>query len=115
MLPKKSRLKDKQRFQEVYLHGKFFSSGPLIIKFAPNNTKESHFGFAVGKSYSKKAVERNRMKRVLRAVVANLTSELISGFDFVISIRKPLPGQHLSVQALTETLRMILKKNNLLI
>lgn len=114
MLPKKNRLKNKKEFQDAYLQGKFFSSGPITVKIAKSDQGASRFGFVVGKNYSKKAVDRNNAKRILRAAAAPVINNLIPGFDLIIGIRKPLPGQKLSMKSLSESLRIILEKNNLL-
>ncbi len=114
MLPTENRLKDKKEFQDVYLQGKFFSSGPVTVKIAKSGREVSRFGFVVGKNYSKKAVTRNEAKRILRSATAPLAKKMNPGFDLVISIRKPLPGQQLSVKAVSTALQMIFEKNNLI-
>jgi len=114
MLPKERRLKDKDDFQDVYLRGKFFSSGPVTLKIAGNGREISRFGFVVGKNYSKRAVDRNNAKRMLRAAVAPFLEKAVPGFDLVISIRKPLPGQQVNLQAVSGALHTIFERNNLL-
>lgn len=114
MIPKDNRLKDKDDFQRVYLRGKFFSSGPVTVKFAKNAYKVSRFGFVVGKNYSQKAIARNSAKRIMRAATYPLIEKTIPGFDLIISIRKPLPGQKLNLLSVSKALHVIFEGNNLL-
>ncbi len=114
MISKENRLRNRDDFQKAYTQGKFFSSGPLIVRIIKNSISFSRFGLAIGKNYSKKAVERNNAKRILRAAIAPFTKKIIPGFDLIVAIRKPLPGQKVNVKEISERLRLILEKNNLL-
>ena len=114
MLAKKHKLKDKNVFQKMHLGGNFFSSGPLTVRISQNGRSDSRFGFVVGKKYSTKATERNRAKRVLRAATSPLINKVTSGFDIIVGIRNPLPGQSIGVRQLSASLESILKKNNVL-
>lgn len=69
MLPKLNRLKKKRDFEAVFKKGRGFKEGFLVFRVAKNNFKNSRFGFVVGKSVSKKATIRNRIKRRLRELV----------------------------------------------
>ncbi|EKE15625.1 MAG: hypothetical protein ACD_11C00116G0012 [uncultured bacterium] len=112
MLPKKNRLQKKEDFQNVYLKGKFFSLDNIIIKFAKNSQPESRIGFAVGKNYSKLAVQRNKIRRALSSLLYPRINELTPGFDIIFMIKKTKPEP--KREALMISLEKILKKNNLL-
>jgi len=48
----------------------------------------TRIGIVVGKKFSKKAVERNRVKRILREEVRKLYGQLDTGYDIVIFVKK---------------------------
>jgi len=66
MLPLKNRLKRKKDFERVFEKGKGFRQDFLFLKIVENNKQNSRFAFSVGQKVSKKAVVRNRIKRILR-------------------------------------------------
>ena len=114
MLPKEYRLKKKDDFQRVYKKGRFFSSKGLVVSFINNSEKTSRFGFAIGKGYSKSAVLRNQAKRVLRSSVAKIVNNIVSGKDFVISLKKFSSEEKISTNSMTILLKKIFEKNKLL-
>ncbi len=69
MLPKINRLQKEKEIEEVFKKGKGFKEDFLILKTAKNSLKTSRFGFIISKKISKKAVVRNKIKRVLRELV----------------------------------------------
>lgn len=69
MLPKQNRLKKKKDFDRVFNEGSYLDTPLFLVKSAKNNLKVSRFGFVVSKKVSPKAVERNRIKRIMREVV----------------------------------------------
>ena len=64
MLKKINRINKARDLQKVYRLGKSAHTSALVIKFVPE--KRTQVAFVVSKKVSKKAVERNRIKRVLR-------------------------------------------------
>lgn len=68
MLPKKNRLLKKE-FQEVFKKGKGINYPPLFLKFLKNRSKEKKFSVLVSKKISKKATQRNKIKRRLRELI----------------------------------------------
>lgn len=90
MLPKNKRLIKKKDFAAVYQKGRVYFSERrnVIIKCAKNGLKSTRIGFVVGKKYSKKAVERNRLKRLLRAAFSENEKLIQPGQDLVISYNK---------------------------
>ena len=88
MLPIKNRLINKKDFETVHRLGRFFSFGILAIKVHANAREEIRIGFAVGLKFSKKAVERNRIKRQLREIIRRNLDKLKPGLDVVIMVGK---------------------------
>lgn len=89
MLPKPNRLKKKKDFERVFKEGKGYKENFLYFKIANNGLKTSRFGFIVGKNFSGKATQRNRIKRRLREAVRMNLPNIKSGFDVIIIV---LPG-----------------------
>lgn len=64
MLKKANRINKTRDLQKVYRLGKPAHTSALVIKFVPH--AQTQVAFVVSKKVSKKAVERNRIKRILR-------------------------------------------------
>jgi len=69
MLLKENRLKKKKDFEKTLSQGKNLKGDFLFFKTIKNELEENRFGFIVSKKVSKKAIERNRIKRRLREIV----------------------------------------------
>lgn len=85
---KRGRLSRSGDFDRVYRQGRSTGGREFVVHVFPREA--SLDAPRVGLSVSKKvgdAVTRNRIKRVLRASVANLESELAAGSDLVITAR----------------------------
>lgn len=113
MLPCQNRLAAQKDFETVHRSGKFFSLGSISLKVGKNNLEKTRIGIAVGLKFSKKAVERNRIKRQIRAIVKSyLPNKMKKGFDVVIMPKKSQTA--VSFQDLSENLENIFKKANLI-
>jgi len=112
MLSKNNRLRKDKDFEKVFKEGKFFSENFLSCKFTKNNLEASRFGFLVGVKVSKKAVDRNKVKRRLRAIVRNLISSFKPSFDIVIMVRPVIKEKTFS--EIQETLKKLFIKSQLL-
>ncbi|MFC6269118.1 ribonuclease P protein component [Frigoriflavimonas asaccharolytica] len=67
--PKHEKLKGKDDTALLFKKGKWFSHGTLRIVFVKHGAESSpKFGVSVAKKLYKKAVDRNRIKRLLREV-----------------------------------------------
>jgi ribonuclease P protein component len=84
------RLSRSAEFERVYKHGRSSANRHLVLYCFPNPATESP---RVGLSVSRKvggAVERNRLKRLLREAFAAAEPELQPGHDIVVVARPPL-------------------------
>ncbi|WP_013322865.1 ribonuclease P protein component [Gloeothece verrucosa] len=93
-LPQEHRLKRRQDFQKVYKQGGRYSSPHLIIRtlfeaYLENSigSQPSCFGISVSQKVSKKAVGRNRLKRLIRKAIRQLLPEIAPGWKVVIVVR----------------------------
>ena len=86
MLPQKNRLAKKKDFDLVFQHGRGFKEGFLYFKIKENGLSFSRFGSVVSKKFSKKAVERNKIRRRLREIIRKKLPEIKKPIDIVIIV-----------------------------
>ncbi len=86
MLNKQYRLKNKKEIAFVYKSGKKTAGKNLILRFILNN-KQLRFAFVVSKNKVKKAVERNKIKRMLRVIINAKIDKIIKKADIVIEYK----------------------------
>ncbi len=89
-------LKNDQDIKKVFAKGKGVYDDLCGIKFIRNGLEETRFAIVVGVKVAKKAVARNRLKRQIRAILANNSKNIITGFDVVILTRTPAIGKKAS-------------------
>ena len=84
MLPRLNRLTGKKNFERVEKEGEIFQSQNFgIAHIKRGDASPSRFAFVVSTKISKVAVERNRIKRILREAVRQTLFDLVKGFDVV--------------------------------
>jgi len=92
MLKKSQRITTTRDLQKVYRLGKPAHTPALVIKFVQNSAVGknvvSRTAFIVSKRVSKKAVDRNRIKRVLREEI-RLNLPMLPRGDYMVMV-KPL-------------------------
>ena len=59
------------------------------VKAVKNNLTASRFAVVVGTKVSKKAVDRNRIRRQYREIVRSMMKEIKPGFDVILLTAKP--------------------------
>lgn len=89
MLSKSYRLTRERDFKKINSLGKPFFSSLLRIRILTTNKNNNRFAVVVSAKVSKKAVERNLLKRRLREVIRLNQSRFKSGFDVVV-VANPL-------------------------
>jgi len=65
-ISKKNRLLKPSEFQNIYKHGQWVANRELVANFKSENNQISKLGITVSKKVSKRAVDRNRIKRQIR-------------------------------------------------
>lgn len=110
MLPRENRLKKEKDFEAVFKEGKGFTCGRLRIKYVCNRLDSTRFGFIVSKKYSKKASERNLIKRRMREIIRKMMPEIKNGCDIVLLVS---PGLENDYEKLQERIKTVLKNLNL--
>ncbi|HTX86781.1 MAG TPA: ribonuclease P protein component [Candidatus Nanoarchaeia archaeon] len=86
MLKKANRLLKKKDFDAVWQKGRSSFDKALGIKSLSTGLKLNRFGIMIGLKVSKKAVERNRIKRRIREILRAEANNLPIGFDIVIAV-----------------------------
>ncbi|HKV58542.1 MAG TPA: ribonuclease P protein component [Ktedonobacteraceae bacterium] len=106
------RLRKSGDFQRVRQQGRSVSSRLLILAWGPNDVARLRIGFVVSKRISKRAVERNHLKRLLGEAVRVFLPGLPSGIDIVISARNA--ANVADLPTLESDIRILLQRAKLL-
>lgn len=85
MLSKSYRLTQEKDFRRISVSGKSFFSHLFRLRLAKNSLKISRFAVVVSAKVSKKAVERNRLKRQLREIIRLNLGKIKGGYDISLS------------------------------
>ena len=93
MLPKKYRLVKENDFKQVFKSRKTFVQSFVFIKLVENKLAFSRFGFVVGLKISKKAVERNRVRRQMQEIIRTSMADIQAGFDVVVMVKREIIGK----------------------
>ena len=88
-LKKSYRIKKENEFQLVYASKNSVANRYFVIYQIPK-LGQAHYrvGVSVGKKISKKAVDRNRIKRYITQVIYQHQDQLISEVDLILIARK---------------------------
>ncbi|HLM84312.1 MAG TPA: ribonuclease P protein component [Candidatus Bathyarchaeia archaeon] len=115
MLPAAHRLKGKKIFNDLFRFGKTFSNDLLLMKICAGEKDEpTKFGFAASLKYSKKAVERNRAKRWMRAAVRASLEKIQPGWQVIFFINPKAPKDDLTLKEIQNKAENLLKKAKIL-
>jgi ribonuclease P protein component len=107
MLGRKHRI-NKKLFAEITRAGKSVSSNNLSLKIQPIPADDSVFGLVVSSRVAKKAVDRNKLKRRARHIVAKMMPEIKNGSGIIIFFK---PGsEKLKFQELEKEIKIIFQK-----
>lgn len=92
MLPKQIRLKKKYEFNYIYRKGKSSHTKELTLFYGKNKNGKIKVGFSVSKKYGN-SVERNRIKRLLRAVLKYYLDILDSNYNYIFVVKPEIKGK----------------------
>lgn len=84
MLPKENRLRNDAEIKKLMATGKTFFLPQLTVKYKINRQTKTRVVFVVSNKVSKKATERNLLKRRLRNATKDFLSEVENNFDLAI-------------------------------
>lgn len=106
MLNKKNRLAKDQDIKRTLAQGRGFFSPLFSLKFL-QSAGPARFAIVVSTKISKKAVKRNRLKRILREFIRHKIGRLVMG-DYMVIVRPKAAGQEES--KILESLKELLEK-----
>jgi ribonuclease P protein component len=112
MLAKQQRLTKNKDLEKVFQQGRTYYSKLLGAGVLTNQLQSNRFALIVSAKVSRKAVERNKLKRQIRQAIRELNSQLAKGVDLVIIARPALLQR--SYQAIKSGLKKVLAGLNLL-
>ena len=84
MLKKAKRLTKDEEFDYVFKKGRSNYDKIIGIKAALNNLTCNRYGIMVSNKISKKAVERNKIKRQIKVILNILEENIKIGYDIII-------------------------------
>ncbi len=71
----------------VYKNGKVFGNRDFVLHYKENGKSTNRLGVVVSKKVSKKAVDRNKIRRQIKGYLSTLDGELKQGYDFIVSAK----------------------------
>lgn len=121
-LSSKERLKSRKRIEELFSGGKKFNTGPFRVFYILNSAAKSSLQLGVGVSTRnfKKAVDRNRVKRLTREcwrLQKNILVDSVAGRGlqldvFIIYTAKTIPVFGETSAFMTSILDKLLKQTS---
>ncbi len=113
MLAKKHKLTGKKNLENLFKRGHYQDSLFLRLKWLKNGLTTNRMIFAVGGKVSKKATQRNRIKRKLEEIIRENFQKLAKGYDLAI-IAKPEILNNGNYQTIKKDLINLLTKARLI-
>ncbi len=103
-MKKEYRLKSSSEIQDLKKNGVSLASPYLILVFAENHTDQKKIAVIASRSVGG-AINRNRCKRILRAAVDPVISQIQPGYNLLLVARRPiLEAKFLDVSKATHSL-----------
>ena len=113
MLSRKYKLKKDNDFKKVFNKGKYYQKDFIKIKFLKNDLEINRFGLVIGLKISKKAVQRNKIKRQLEEVIQSELEQMKKGIDIVILVQPEIIEKE--YQEIKEVLIELFKKSKIIV
>lgn len=79
-------VKNQRDFDRIIKEGRYRKNSSYVIYYEKNNLPYDRFGISVGKKIGN-AVNRNKYKRKLRAIIDNYKKLYVNSQDYIIILR----------------------------
>jgi ribonuclease P protein component len=113
MLPRENRLTSDYYFRRVRNKGTRVNTPLFGLSYLRKRTPSaSRFGFVVSTKIDKRAVKRNRVKRLFREGVRSVMDEVKDGYDVVFWVRRT--ALEADTKELWSTIRDALKRGGMI-
>lgn len=112
MLPQKKRLTKQKDFDNVYKNSKSAFGIILSLRCAKNDLQHTRIAVVVSNKISKKAVERNIIKRRIRAAISKIFEKMDTGYDCIFIAKPEILGRNF--KDIEIVVHKLLKKQNVL-
>ena len=93
MLKRENRIRLRKEFAEIKNKGKILYSPLFGFLTQKENDDQKKFGFIVSKKISKKAVDRNKIRRILSEVVRKNLGKFENGTRIIFLTKKEILGK----------------------
>ncbi len=94
MLPGKYKLKKESHFKKVFQKGESYQEKFMRLKVLKNDLEISRFAFIVSLKISKKAAQRNKVRRQLEEIVRLRLNRIKPGLDLIISVNPEITKEN---------------------
>lgn len=105
-LPKSARMPAGGPYQRLFRQRQAVSDDCILINCMPNGLDRHRLGLAVAKKMFRKAVDRNRVKRLIREAFRHESNTFGAGLDLVIRPKV----KHLSLPMLRSSIKKLVPK-----
>ena len=105
-------IKRRYEFKRLFFKGKIAYGTNLTMYILPNQLSINKLGIAVGKK-SGKAVDRNRIKRLIRENYKVLEDEIKMGYYIVISVNKKAEIRKIDFYEVKKDFEKMLRKSEI--
>ncbi len=107
-MKKRYRIKNNETIKSILNHRKSYHDGTFSVFIKPNEHAHFRYGLSVPKAFGS-AVERNRMKRQLRMIIAAMPID--KAYDIFIIVKPK--AKALTFHEMSTKLQKLIKKHKL--
>lgn len=86
MIAQKNRLSKKADFEQIFKNGNKDFSQYFTIRFLKNDLNFCRFSVIISNRFSKKATERNRYRRQIKAILLDNFANFRENIDLIITV-----------------------------
>ncbi len=104
------RLKKNYQYNYVYKHSQSVADNYFVLLYTKSNVRQTKFGFSVSKKFGH-AVQRNRIRRQMKAAVSGMVGEVKSGYNAIFIPRK---SQAYDYAVIVDSFRRLLTRAELM-